>query len=63
MLGSYSGFLTKAEGYAKEKGIDPKTYLEAQLIEDMFALTKQVQIATDMAKGSAAPRPGGDPKI
>jgi uncharacterized protein len=54
MLGSYSGFLTKAETYAKEKSIDPQTYLEARLIEDMFALTKQVQIATDMAKGGAA---------
>jgi len=43
MLGSYSGFLTKAENYAKEKGIDPKSYL-----------TKQVQIATDNAKGAAA---------
>ena len=54
MLGSYSGFLTKAENHAKEKGIDPKSYLEARLIEDMFPLTKQVQVATDMAKGGAA---------
>ena len=54
MLGSYSGFLTKAEEYAKEKGIDPKTYLDARLIDDMFPLTKQVQIASDTSKGGAA---------
>ncbi len=54
MLGSYSGFLTKAEGYAKEKGIDPNSYLEARLYEDMLPLTKQVQIASDTAKGGAA---------
>jgi len=54
MLGSYSGFLTKAENYAKEKGIDPNSYLSARLYEDMLPLTKQVQIATDNAKGAAA---------
>jgi hypothetical protein len=54
MLGSYSGFLTKAENYAKEKGIDPKTYLTGKLYEDMFDLTRQVQIASDNAKGGAA---------
>jgi hypothetical protein len=54
MLGSFAGFLTKAENYAKEKGIDPKTYIEGRLIEDMLPLTKQVQIASDQAKGAAA---------
>ena len=54
MLGSYSGFLTKAENYAKEKGVDPSSYLGARLYEDMLPLTKQVQIATDNAKGAAA---------
>ena len=54
MLGSFSGFLAKAEAYAKEKGIDPKTYLEGRLYEDMLPLTRQVHIATDQAKGAAA---------
>jgi len=54
MLGSYSGFLTKAENYAKEKGIDPNSYLSARLYDDMLPLTKQVQSATDNAKGAAA---------
>jgi hypothetical protein len=60
MLGSYSGFLTKAESYAKEKGIDPKTYLDGRLYEDMLPLTKQVQIATDNAKGAVARLSGGE---
>ena len=64
MLGSYSGFLTKAENYAKEKGIDPQTYLEARLIDDMFNLTTQVQIASDSVQGRRRPpRPGGDSQI
>lgn len=54
MLGSYSGFLAKAEAYAKEKGIDPNSYLTARLYDDMLPLTKQVQIATDTAKGAVA---------
>jgi len=61
MLGSYSGFLTKAENYAREKGIDPNSYLSARLFEDMLPLTKQVQIATDNAKGAAARLTGTDP--
>src|SRR3984957_4282676 len=60
MLGSYSGFLTKAENYAKEKGIDPNSYLSAKLYDDMLPLTKQVQIATDNAKGAAARLSGGE---
>jgi len=54
MLGSFSGFLTKAENYAKDNGIDPATYLEARLYEDMLPLTRQVQIASDNAKGGGA---------
>lgn len=46
--------LAKAEGYAKEKGIDEKTFLADQLIGDMFPLTKQVQSACDQAKNGTA---------
>ena len=60
MLGSYSGFLTKAENYAKEKGIDPNSYLGARLYDDMLPLTRQVQIATDNAKGAVARLTGGE---
>jgi uncharacterized protein len=54
MLGSFHSVLTKAEAYAKEKGEDVNSYLELRLAPDMLPLTKQVHIATDMAKGGAA---------
>ena len=53
MLGSYLSILGKAEAYAKEKGEKVDSYLELRLAPDMLPLTKQVQIATDMAKGGA----------
>lgn len=46
--------LNKAEKHATAKKIDPQVLLQARLFPDMFALIKQVQIATDMAKGAAA---------
>lgn len=54
MLNNLSAILTKAENYAKAKDIDPATLLNAKLAPDMFALIRQVQIATDHAKGAAA---------
>ena len=54
MLGSFVSVLTKAEAYAKEKGENVDSYLELKLAPDMLPLTKQVHIATDMAKGGAA---------
>jgi hypothetical protein len=54
MLGSYTGFLTKAETYLKEKGIDAASYLDERLHADMLPLKNQVFIASDMATGGAA---------
>jgi len=54
MLGSFFSVLSKAEAHAKEKGEDVNSYLELKLAPDMLPLTKQVHIATDMAKGGAA---------
>lgn len=54
MLGSFHSVLGKAEAYAKEKGENVDSYLELRLAPDMLPLTKQVHIATDMAKGGAA---------
>ena len=43
--------LTKAEEHAKEKGLDADAeYPGARIIDDMLPLTRQVQIASDMAK-------------
>lgn len=46
--------LAKAEANAVERKIDPQVFLTARLAPDMLALTRQVQIATDHAKGAGA---------
>ena len=53
-LKNLSVILDKAAAYAEGKKIDPSVLLNARLAPDMFALTRQVQIATDGAKGCAA---------
>ncbi|MGH6827372.1 MAG: DUF1993 domain-containing protein [Rhizomicrobium sp.] len=60
MLGGYLSILGKAEAHAKEKGEKVDSYLELRLAPDMLPLTKQVQIATDMAKGGAARLAGAE---
>jgi hypothetical protein len=54
MLDNLGNCLEKGAAHAKEKGEDFKTYLESRLAPDMFALTRQVQVACDMAKGAGA---------
>ena len=54
MLGSMSKLLAKAEAHALEKKIDVNAFLQARLFPDMFPLVRQVQIATDFAKGISA---------
>jgi hypothetical protein len=54
MLGNLKAILQKAEAHAAAKKIDPSVLLSARLFPDMFALTRQVQIATDTAKGACA---------
>jgi hypothetical protein len=53
-LGALDAILDKAAAYAEERKIDPAALLSARLYPDMFALTRQVQIATDHAKGAPA---------
>jgi uncharacterized protein len=54
MLGGLSAVLAKADAHAQEKKIDPNAFLQARLFPDMFPVLKQVQVATDFAKGVAA---------
>lgn len=54
MLNSLNNVLAKAETHAAERKIDPNALLQARLFPDMFPLTRQVQIATDFAKGVSA---------
>jgi uncharacterized protein len=60
ILGSLSAILDKAEVYASEKNIDANTLLQSRLFPDMFPLIRQVQIATDFAKGACARLAGVD---
>lgn len=51
-LKALSAILATAEQNATERKIDPQVFLTSRLAPDMFALTRQVQIATDHAKGA-----------
>ena len=53
MLGGLKDVLAKAEAHAVAKKMDPNALLQARLFPDMFPLLKQVQVATDFAKGVA----------
>lgn len=53
MLQSLDAILSKAEAHAKAKKIEPAVLLQARLYPDMFPLVRQVQIASDNAKGIA----------
>lgn len=46
--------LEKAEAHAQAKKIDATVFLGARLAPDMLSLTRQVQLASDSAKGGAA---------
>jgi hypothetical protein len=59
-LTSLSEFLAKAAAHAEAKKVEPSVYVTGRLAPDMFALARQVQIATDMAKGAAARLSGTD---
>jgi len=60
LLRSLDSILGKAAAHAREKNIDPVVLLQARLYPDMLPLTKQVQIASDNAKGIAARLAGID---
>jgi hypothetical protein len=53
-LASLSGVLDKAEAHAAARKIDPAALLGARLFPDMFPLSRQVQLVSDFAKGTAA---------
>ena len=59
-LKGLSGILDKAEAHCTAKKCDPLNFTGARLIADMFPLTRQVQIATDFAKGVTARLAGVD---
>lgn len=60
MLGNLSSILAKAVDQIEAKKIDPAVFINARLALDMYPLSRQIQIATDMAKGCAARLAGID---
>jgi hypothetical protein len=53
-LDNLAAILDKAQAFAEHKKIDPAVLAAMRLYPDMLPLSKQVQIACDMAKGAAA---------
>jgi hypothetical protein len=60
-LNALSGVLDKVAAYAAAKKIEPSVLLNYRLAPDMFALTRQVQVACDQAKNGAARLAGVEP--
>jgi hypothetical protein len=60
-LNALSAVLDKAAAFAAAKKIDPSVLLNSRLAPDMFPLTRQVQIATDLAKNGASRLAGLEP--
>lgn len=54
MLDNMLHWLDKAAAHAEAKKFDPAVYLSARLAADMLPFPRQVQIATDNAKGCVA---------
>jgi len=60
-LNALSGVLDKAVAYATSKKVEPSVILGWRLAPDMFALTRQIQIACDGAKNGSARLAGVEP--
>jgi hypothetical protein len=60
MLKNLSAILEKAQAHAEAKKIEPEVLLESRLYPDMLPLVRQVQIASDNAKGAVARLAGVD---
>jgi hypothetical protein len=53
-LNNLVAILNKAAAHADAKKIDPKVLINSRLFPDMFPLVRQIQIATEAARGGAA---------
>jgi uncharacterized protein len=54
MLENMNTWLDKAVAHAEARKFDPAVYLGTRLAPDMLPFTRQIQIATDSAKGCVA---------
>jgi len=60
-LTNIKNFLQKAATHAKDKKIEESVLLQSRLYPDMFPLVMQVQIASDIARATAARLAGQEP--
>lgn len=60
-LNNLAGILRRGEAHAEAKNIEPSVLLAARLYPDMFPLSRQVQVASDTARGCVARLAGMEP--
>lgn len=60
ILTNLSAILDKAQAHTEARKIDPAVLMSCRLFPDMFPLTRQVQIASDTAKGAVARLAGAE---
>lgn len=60
LLTALKAMLAQADAYSAANSIEPDALLQARLYPNMFPLVKQVQIATDFARGISARLAGVD---
>jgi hypothetical protein len=60
ILTATKAILAQADAHAAAKSIDPDALLQARLYPDMFPLIKQVQVATEFARGISARLAGAE---
>jgi len=61
MLANLSGILDKAAAFCEQRKVDPTVLLNMRLFPDMFPLIRQVQLASDFAKGATSRLVGQEP--
>ncbi|EQD35956.1 protein containing Domain of unknown function DUF1993 [mine drainage metagenome] len=60
-LTQLAAILKKGAAFAEARKIEPEVLIQARLYPDMFPLARQIQIATDQAKGCGARLAGLEP--
>ena len=60
-LANLAAVLARAAAWCAERSIDEQALLQSRLYPDMFTLLKQVQVATDFARGGGARLAGQEP--
>ena len=61
VLTNLKAILEKAAAHAQERKIDEAVFVTARLYPDMLPFARQVQIATDFARGTSARLGGSEP--